>query len=138
MGTQGVKFCPDKSKIIEAIKKYKGVITHICKGLDVAHVTIINYINKDPELKQLMSEERNAFDDVLCDMGESVLIHSMRQTEDLSSALSAAKYSLNNKGRKRGYAPPNEKPETTENFSQISEAAVKGKIKQEDEPGNSV
>lgn len=105
MGTPGVPLDIPKSVIVETIKKRKGVMTHISKDLNISQTTAYKHFNADPELKQLLSEERNSYDEYLCDKAESVLVYALNKCEtDLSSALGASKYVLNNKGKSRGYS----------------------------------
>jgi hypothetical protein len=105
MGTQGVPLDIPKSVIIDSIKKRKGVVTYVCKDLDICHDTALKYINADPELKQLLADQRHSYDEYLCDKSESVLVYALNRCEtDLSNALGSAKYILNNKGKSRGYA----------------------------------
>ncbi len=105
MGTPGVPFEPNRQKIVESIKKHKGVVTHMCKELHAQHGTLIKYINNDPELKQMLLEARHAYAEELCDYSEEGILYTVKQREDLSSCISAAKFVLNNIGRKRGYSP---------------------------------
>ena len=105
MGTQGVPIDIPKSSLISSIKKRKGVLTHVCKDLDITHPTAHKLINADPDLKQLLAEERNSYDEYLCDKAESVLVYALNKCEsDLSNALGASKFILNNKGKNRGYS----------------------------------
>lgn len=103
MGTQGVPLNLSESAISECIKKRKGVITHICKDLDVSHTALTRFINDRPHLKDELDHARHEYDDLICDLSENTMLYAVSQKEDLGSALSAAKFVLNNKGRKRGY-----------------------------------
>lgn len=114
MGTPGVPFNIPKEVILEAIKTRKGVITHICKDLSSAHGTLIKHINADSDLKAALDAARHEYDDILCDVAEGTMLYTAGQREDLSAAISACKFVLNNKGKKRGYTPPNYKEPTTE------------------------
>jgi len=108
MGTPGVPLNIDKDRILEAIKRRKGVITHICKELDITHETCLKHIRKDPDLVKALSDARHEMDDLMCDAAESTLLRAVTQSDDLGNALKGSMYILNNKGRGRGYAPPTE------------------------------
>lgn len=106
MGTSGVPFSIPKSRILECIKKKKGVVTQICAELEIAFDTYAKHIRDNPELKKAIDDARNDFDTTICDMAETALMRALNQKDDLPSALSSAKFVLNNKGRSRGYCPP--------------------------------
>jgi hypothetical protein len=105
MGTQGVPLNIPKSAIIDSIKKNNGVLTYVCRELDIHHSTALKIINADPELVELLKEERHSFTENLCDLSENVLKEALIQREDLNSAIRSSQYVLNNQGRKRGYTP---------------------------------
>lgn len=105
MGTQGVKLNFDKSLLTEVIKRNKGVIKNIQKDLKCCNETVHNYINADPELVDLLARERNGYVEELMDEAEDTLKYAIANREkDLTNALKATFYSLNNHGRKRGYS----------------------------------
>lgn len=106
MGTPGVPFDPPRELIVAAIKKYKGVVSHIAIQFDVTVMTMRRYLNKDPELCALLEEARICWVDELCDVAEGTLLHTVGQREDLSAAMRAVQFALNNHGRKRGYIHP--------------------------------
>lgn len=105
MGTQGVPLNIPKSTISLAIKKHKGVITRMREELKAGHTALLTVIRKDPDLSKELEEERLGFSDEMCDLAENALIVAVSQTQDLGSAISSAKFILNNKGKDRGYAP---------------------------------
>jgi len=113
MGTPGVATTVSKKDLEDAIKKRRGVAAKVQDDLNIGHNLFYRLIEKF-SLKELLNEERNAYKERLCDVAESVLLTGMLQTEDISSALSAAKYVLNNQGRDRGYYPPVPPPEKKE------------------------
>lgn len=106
MGTPGVPWKAPKSVILECIKNRKGVVTHICADLHIAYDTYAKHIKNDPELKEAIDTARNDYETTLCDMAETALMRALNQKDDLSAAISSAKFVLNNRGRKRGYTPP--------------------------------
>lgn len=105
MGTPGVPLTISKATIAACIKKHKGVVTYICKELNIHHSTFLIKVRADPELVEELSKARNAMSDEMCDLAENALIRAVTQEQDLSSAISSAKFILNNKGKDRGYAP---------------------------------
>ena len=129
MGTPGVPTTITKDQIAEAIKKKKGVGAHICKMLDISYPTFYDLIAKY-DLKEELQKERNAFGDVMCDQAENILMRAINQDQDMPSALGAAKYILNNKGRDRGYYPPVPPPENKDTAINEFHAGIKQVAKQ--------
>lgn len=105
MGTRGVPFNIAEKRIIESIKKKKGVVTQICADLGICYDTYSKHIKTNTKYKQAIDDARNDFDTTICDMAETALMRALNQKEDLSSSLSSAKFVLNNKGKSRGYSP---------------------------------
>lgn len=105
MGTQGVPLNKTKSDILEAIKKGKGIVTHIAQLLDCSYETFYVRMRADPEIKAALAKAREEFDENLLDLAEHSLVRAMKQQEDIGNAISSAKYVLNNKGKSRGYSP---------------------------------
>jgi len=105
MGVSGVPLPITHAEIKEAIKKHKGVVSSVCKTLNMGHNAFYVRMAEDPTIKQCLDEARSEFDDFICDLSENVLTYALSQRDDLSSALGSAKYVLNNKGKKRGYSP---------------------------------
>jgi hypothetical protein len=102
MGTSGVPWDVPKPQIIEALKRQKGRLTYACKDLDCRYETLKKYIDKNPDIQELLKELRNDFDNTLLDMAESSLIRGMQET-DPAAYLKSCIYVLNNKGHERGY-----------------------------------
>ena len=147
MGTSGVPWNVDKNAIIAALKHRKGRITFAAKDLNVHHCTLRKKINADPELMQIMEDERQAFDTLLLDSGEDCLLYAISKRDtDLPSALKSSFYILNNKGRSRGYSPkcnegsieihdPREIAQALAEYnSEVSRVQVAGKSSLEAEP----
>lgn len=104
MGVSGVPWKCEKSRIIEALKRNKGVMTRTCAELDCDYTTLKKRINADPELIEILSDARHTFDNTLLDMAENTLMYAMGlQKTEIHAALKASFYALNNKGRERGY-----------------------------------
>lgn len=102
MGTSGVPWDVPKPQIIEALKRQKGRLTYACKDLDCRYETLKKYVDKNPDIQELLKQLRNEFDTTLLDMAESCLIKGMQES-DPNAYLKSAFYMLNNKGRDRGY-----------------------------------
>jgi hypothetical protein len=132
MGTPGVPFNIKKSRILESIKKKKGVVTQILLDLDIAYDTYAKHIRDNPELKEAIDSARNDFDDTICDMAETALMRSLKQEQDLSASLSSAKFVLNNKGKKRGYSAPTGEQTFQITCSDLPKKYAAGEIKQPD------
>lgn len=112
MGTSGVPWNKDRNTIIDAIKRHKGRITAICKDplIDCHFQTVKKRIDADEELKELLSHYRNDWVDTTLDQAEDVLKQTMDMIiEEPGIALKSAMFFLNNQGKERGYASPEEK-----------------------------
>jgi len=105
MGTPGVPWKMAKSRILEVIKKKKGVVAQICKELDIAFETYVKHIKNKEEFKEAIDNARNDYDTTIADMAENALMRGL-QDEDPNAYLKSAMYVLNNKGRDRGYNHP--------------------------------
>ena len=106
MGTAGVPFNIPRDHIVQLIKKKKGVITQICKDLDICYHTFKKHVLSDPELKKLVAEGRNDYKQTICDMSENALMRALNQDQDLGISVKAAQYVLNNQGHHLGYNHP--------------------------------
>jgi hypothetical protein len=112
MGTQGVKWEKDDFTICEAIKKHRGKLTHIAKdaSINCSYQTLKDRVDSDPVLTQLVSDYRNHWVEGGLDKAEDVLMTLMDKVdEDKNAALKSAMFFLNNLGKSRGYACPEEK-----------------------------
>ena len=106
MATSGVPLDIPKVQIIHTIHKHKGVVTQICKELDIIPKTLYNHKDADPEIAQALVDARKTFDTNLLDMCENTLAFALTKKETrLTNSLSAAKYVLDRKGKDRGYTP---------------------------------
>ena len=115
MGTPGVPWTVDKLTIVEALKKRKGAVTLAAKDLSCCYTTLNKRIKEDEELKELVSQLRNAFTTELLDSAEDTLLYALdNKDQDLANALKSSFYVLNNKGKERGYAHPTDAEATVE------------------------
>lgn len=126
MGIQGIAFDVPKTRLTRAIKEHKGVITHIAKELGYNQETILKHIRKDPELLEELQGARSSWEEEVLDLAENYLVNSMQQFDDRSSGLSAARFYLNNKGRKRGYTPPSVNPDQGKQEAAVVETILDG------------
>jgi hypothetical protein len=107
MGTPGVPFDVPKETIVHALNKNRGVLRYACMDLDCSYHTLYRAVQKEPELIELLKALRHGLIEDRLDESEAVLEYALHnKSNDLSSALKAAMYKLNNLGRKRGYTPP--------------------------------
>lgn len=83
--------------IIAAISDTGGIKTEICKRIGCDRRTLNLYIAKFPKVKEAYEEE----EEKVLDMAEGALF-SLIQNGDTSAIF----YFLNNRGKRRGYAPP--------------------------------
>lgn len=101
----GTKFNPPKATIVTVLKDAKGVITTAAKKLDVAPHTLRLFINKDPELVELLANLRHNFEDTLLDMAENTVLYALsKRDEDPNNAIKSAFFVLNSKGQPRGWS----------------------------------
>lgn len=130
MGVPGVPIKINPSEIAEAIKKYRGVVSRIHPALGMSHDTFYKLLKKHPSLKEALDEARETHTLELVDGAENALVKALSQ-DDMSIALKAAMYVLNNKGRDRGYNHPNAEVKQV-SLPDIAEAYEKRLITQPD------
>lgn len=116
MGTPGVAFNKEKSEIVESIKKHKGRLTKVAKEFNVCYETIRKYTDPYPDIVALIKNLREDREENLLDEAEDTLEDAMKfRVDDMGSALKSAFFVLNNKGKSRGYTPPNAHQDPTVN-----------------------
>lgn len=108
MGLQGVAFKATDLEIIDKIKEFHGRIEVVATYFGVTPQTIYNRINRSPEIKTALEEEREHTLEVDLDMAQTAIRVALGRTDEdnIDSALRASFYLLNNKGKKRGFAHP--------------------------------
>jgi len=132
MGTQGVEFKKTKSEICESIKKHKGRLTKVAKEFNICYQTIRNHTDKFPELVELIKNLRQDRDENLLDEAEDTIQDALEgRSQDMGSALKSAFFVLNNKGKSRGYTPPNAPQEPTVNSYTTDQIRQSITVKQE-------
>lgn len=88
-----------KNDLVDAIRKYNGNISAIARSFGVTRSAIYDYLEKRPELKLLVEEERETIlDDV-----ESELFKQAKRGN-----LTALIFFLKTQGKKRGYVERSE------------------------------
>ena len=108
MGISGVPFekSHDKEQIIQCIKKHDGKLSYVAKELGSCHRTLLDYLERHPDVKLVREEAQKAYLNMRLDVCESVLdVLANKVHTDPAHALKAAMYTLNNLGKERGYAP---------------------------------
>ena len=95
---------PNKNKYTEeqikdALVKAGGFISIACKSLGCTRKTIYNYMDKFPELKDVVKDIREQY----LDIAEAALIKNVKDGKS-----SDIKYFLNTQGKKRGYVEKQE------------------------------
>lgn len=103
MGVQGVEHGFTDQELFDALEATNGVVVKAAEVLRLAPRTLHHLIRQKPHLKNALVEIRRQFQYNLLDQSENVLCKSIFQEEDLSLALRAATYVLNNIGHERGY-----------------------------------
>ena len=88
-----------QEQIKDAIIKAGGFISIACKSLDCTRKTIYNYMDKYPELKEVVIDIREQY----LDVAEAALIKNVKDGKS-----SDIKYFLNTQGKKRGYIEKSE------------------------------
>lgn len=133
MGLSGTPLNLDRQEIIDAIKKHHGVISHVCKALKVHHESIYKRLRGDEELQEILSEARKVHTEKRLDVAENALDKLIENFEkDPSTAAKAIFFFLNNKGKERGYNPP-EKGLVFDEKSAEKLGSMMSQIKQEQE-----
>ena len=104
MATPGTKWICEKSVIVDTLKKNKGRVTQSARDLSVAFETLKKRIDADSELSELLIALRNDFENTILDMAENVIGKAMQnQAIDPNNALKSAFFTLNSKGKTRGW-----------------------------------
>jgi len=124
MGIPGVPL--DKQEILEAIKKGKGIITHIAEILKCSPSTIYNRCDVDEDIKSALDEAREDLTETRLDDAERVVHYLMNQAKnDPGNALKSSIFYLNNQGKKRNYAHPTNNDQLKESVQNGVREAVK-------------
>lgn len=100
----GVPFNPKVADVVDALRRTNGNITEVSKYYSVSRESFYQYIYKHPEIKPIIDELRSIKDESLLDAAEGVIAFCLNQREKQPKiAIDAAKYVLDNKGRRRDW-----------------------------------
>jgi len=107
VATQGVKLPITEAEITAAIIKCKGRLTNACRELGICYETIRKHTDNKPHLVKLIADLRKDYTESMTDKAEDCLSDAMdNRKADMTNALKASMFFLNNHGRNRGYNPP--------------------------------
>ena len=104
MATPGVKLNLTKDAIVSSLKEAKGIISQAAKKLDIAGYTLRKKIKEYPDVQELLAALRHDYENAIIDMAEHCVAVAMyRQAEDPCNALKAGIFTLNSRGKSRGW-----------------------------------
>lgn len=104
-----------KKKMIETIRKSKGIVVSICKNLDMTRTAFYKRLENDQELRYELELAR----DELCDFSETKLWEHVKDGN-----LQAVMFVLKTLGRHRGYIEKQEVEQTTTKVNVIEVPAI--------------
>lgn len=125
MGSRAEKFVPNHDELKKVIREYNGKMYPISIKMGVYSTTLINYIKRDPELSNYLSEIRETYKEKLVGQAEEVFEYAMdNKEEDLNNAMKAATYVCDNLGTMYGYnkVANNSHEELKRSFDQLNSA----------------
>ena len=100
---------PDEDRVIEVLEKVNGRLYKAIPIFGVNTRTLTNYLKRHPRVMKELEEVRYAFNQALMDKSENVFDAALDgHEEDMTNALKAATFIMNNLGKERGYAHPNQ------------------------------
>lgn len=104
---QGREFTPKKQTVLDALKATGGNVTLAAEMLKCCKQTLYQWIWDYPDIKEEIERLREVAREVQLDQSEAVVsfAESMKE-KDLTNALKAAMFKLNNLGSKRKYNHP--------------------------------
>jgi hypothetical protein len=107
--TSGISFKPKLEDITEVLTHNNGNISATAKHYKVCREAIYRHIYKFPSIKQLLEDLRTVKDENLLDSAESVIAYCLNLREkNTKLSLDAARYVLDNKGKKRDWGQSKE------------------------------
>ena len=92
-----------KETLINAIQQGKGIVYHICRGLDISRQAFYKRVNNDEELQEALHDARQE----IIDFAESKLLELIRDGNQ-----NAIMFFLKTVGRERGYVEKQEIDQT--------------------------
>lgn len=104
MGTPGVPWDMPKETIVEVLKRNKGRVNPSSKQLCCSPTTLYRFIDRDPEVQELVEYLQRWGHDERTDDSEDILDKALKDA-DIKVALTAAFYHLNTSkyAKKRGW-----------------------------------
>ncbi len=84
-----------KQKLLIALEKSLGVVTHACKEVGIRRETFYKYYNKDEKFRKAVDE----INEITLDFAENQLLRKIKEGSERSII-----FYLKSKGKKRGYA----------------------------------
>lgn len=119
------KFSPDKSDIQDVAFKYNGNISQIAKHYNVSRETVYQYLNRDPQGKEIIQETRRFNDEMYADLAEYVRYAAMSNyKENPELAVRTANEFIKGKGKARGYFSDQSVQSSYPNFTQIAKHGI--------------
>ena len=100
-----------KTKFIKALEDSGGILSVIARKLKVTRKAVYNFIDKYPELKELIDQER----ETILDIAQNT-VYDRVKGEDWE----ATRYLLNTLGRQRGFSSRTEETEQIDHNINIS------------------
>jgi hypothetical protein len=105
MGTPGVNFDKSKEDIEAALKNNKGILKNAAKELGYSRDCLLRHIKEYPDLVDLLKELRTGYNELVLDLAEdNILMHLEKGN------LTATFYTLNTRGRERGWIARDNSP----------------------------
>ena len=93
----------NRKELIKTVKKYQGKIAVVAQKMGVSTNTVYNYANRYKSVKNAIEKAQSNWDCKLVDTAETKLFAAV-----LEGSSWAVKYTLETKGRKRGYVTQDE------------------------------
>lgn len=120
----------------------QGNLRAIASKLNLAPITLYSYFKRDPKAKEILDEVRgyNTFAD--CDLAEYVIRYNMtNHKEEPSIAQRAAEFTLDRKGKDRGWIRENSDLETSneqtlEKFKEIMDVITNSQVQPSGDPSD--
>ena len=141
MGIKGLHIYQtnEKSEILDAIKNQGGILLYVAKSLGCSPQTLYELRAFDPDIEEAFKEARRQHIEAKSDLAENVIHKLMKKIDDVPDdkdfgklALSAAQYHLNNMGKSRGYAHPQDNNPLEKKLEEI-DANIKKASKEDKE-----
>ena len=100
---QGVKFKPKRSDISDVFSQKLGKVSAIAEHYNVTRETIYLYLKDNPDMQELLETIRSQNEEMDLDNAEAIVRATMVVKENPKLRFEAAKYVLDNKGKRRNW-----------------------------------